>query len=426
MNHRDAIDDAATGAADAAAAAGATPAAAHQASAAAETHRRRDAWRVAVLFAVVLVACVGAYLAVTLPGAWFPGASPAAWGAKELVLARGTGRVQGGELIVSAPDASGVTLITVTSTLRASDYHGVAWVVAGLREDAEVRLLWRTDVQPGKLNLLPVRVESGRTLLIVITPKDQGWIGHVTGLALAIQGPLPQPVTVRGVIAKPMGAWETLADRFREWFAFEAWNGASINTVVGGAENQDVPMPAALAAVVAICVGIILLLRRWRPRAFVAAVPTIAVALFIAAWLLLDVRWTWNLARQERATALQYAGKTPHEKLLASSDAPLVAFLDKARAVLPSTPVRVLVAANADYFRERAAYHLYPHSVYARPRSNELPDPATLRAGDWVLVYQRLGIQFDRQHGKLRWDGHAPRDAELKLVEPGAALFVIR
>ena len=185
-------------------------------------------------------------------------------------------------------------------------------------------------------------------------------------------------------------------------------------------------MPAALAAVVAICVGIILLLQRWRPRAFVAAVPTIAVALFIAAWLLLDVRWTWNLARQERATALQYAGKTPHEKLLASSDAPLVAFLDKARAVLPSTPVRVLVAANADYFRERAAYHLYPHSAYASVRSNELPDPALLHAGDWVLVYQRPGVQFDRERGKLRWDGHAPLDAKLELAEPGAALFLIR
>jgi len=329
-------------------------------------------------------------------------------------------------LIVSAPDASGVTLITVTTNLRAAEYHGVAWVAAGLREDAEVRLLWRSDVQPGKLNMLPVRVESGKTLLTVITPREQGWIGRVTGLALAIQGPLPQPVTIRGVIAKPMGAWETLGDRLREWFAFEAWNGASINTVVGGADHQDVPMPATLAAVVAIGVGIVLFLRRRRPRAFTASGPAIVAALFIAAWLLLDVRWTWNLMRQERATAVQYAGKTPHEKLLASSDAQLVAFLDKARAVLPPTPVRVLVAANADYFRERAAYHLYPHSVYAQPRSNELPDPASLRAGDWVLVYQRPGVQFDQQHGKLRWDGHAPRDAELKLVEPGAALFVIR
>jgi hypothetical protein len=424
MDRKESIDLPAS--ADAAGSQAAMPAPANEPSKTRVGAVRRDVWRIAALFVGVLLASVLGYLAVALPGAWFASASPAAFGVRDLVLARGTGRVQGDELIVSAPDASGVTLITVTTNLRASDYHGVAWVAAGLREDAEVRLLWRSDVQPGKLNLLPVRVESGQTLLTTITPKDLGWIGHVTGLALAIQGPLPQPVTIRGVIAKPMGAWETLGDRFHEWFAFEAWNGTSINTVVGGADHQDVPLPATLAAVVAICVGVVLLLRRWRPRAFGAAVPAIVAALFISAWLALDVRWTWNLARQERATASQYAGKTPHEKLLASSDAPLVAFLDKVRAVLPATPVRVLIAANADYFRERAAYHLYPHSVYARPRSNELPDPTSLRAGDWVLVYQRPGVQFDQQHGKLRWDGHAPRDAELKLVEPGAALFVIR
>jgi hypothetical protein len=41
------------------------------------------------------------------------------------------------------------------------------------------------------------------------------------------------------------------------------------------------------------------------------------------------------------------------------------------------------------------------------------------------MVYQRRGIQFDRTLGKLRWDGQA-LNAEPRLVEPGAALFIIR
>ena len=394
-------------------------------SPAAPASLRRDLLRAAAVFASVLVACVIAYLVVALPGAWFPQATPKAFGAKDVTLTRGAGRTVGDEWIVTAPDADGVALLTVTTNLRSVDYPGIAWIVAGLREDSDVRLVWRSDVQPTKLNMVPVRVESGLTLPAVMT-TNQAWIGHITGLALAIQGPFPQPLRIRGVIAKPMGAVETLRDRLGEWLAFEPWNGASINTVVGGADHQDVPLPELLALVAALSCGVVVLIRRWRPGAIRAATPAIVAGLFIAAWLISDTRWTWNLLRQERATAAQYAGKNAHEKLLASDDAPLVAFLDKARAVLPAAPTRVIVAADADYFRGRAAYHLYPHSAYSSPRSNDLPDPATLHAGDWLLVYHRLGIQFDREHGKIRWDGHPPIDAELKLVEPGAALFVIR
>jgi hypothetical protein len=40
-------------------------------------------------------------------------------------------------------------------------------------------------------------------------------------------------------------------------------------------------------------------------------------------------------------------------------------------------------------------------------------------------VFRRHAIQFDRAQGKLRWDGNQTVNAELKLLEPGAALFVI-
>ena len=47
-----------------------------------------------------------------------------------------------------------------------------------------------------------------------------------------------------------MGAIELLRDRVGEWLAFERWNGASINTITGGADVQDLPLPALLATVV--------------------------------------------------------------------------------------------------------------------------------------------------------------------------------
>ena len=86
----------------------------------------------------------------------------------------------------------------------------------------------------------------------------------------------------------------------------------------------------------------------------------------------------------------------------------------------------IFVAADAHYFRGRAAYHLYPHSVFFDPRSNELQWADQLRPGDWLLVYQQRGIQYDASRQMLRWETGRTTSAEVKLIEPGAALFRIR
>ena len=96
------------------------------------------------------------------------------------------------------------------------------------------------------------------------------------------------------------------------------------------------------------------------------------------------------------------------------------------RAKLPAPPARVFMAAEAHYFRGRGAYHLYPYNVYFDPWTNTLPRSSQLRSGDYLVVYQRRGIQFDAAQGLLRWDGNPAIAAEPLVVEPGAALFRIR
>ena len=67
------------------------------------------------------------------------------------------------------------------------------------------------------------------------------------------------------------------------------------------------------------------------------------------------------------------------------------------------------------------------YNVYFDPWTNTIPSPATMRSGDYVVVYQRRGIQFDATKGMLRWEGGgAPIAAESLVVAPGAALFRIR
>jgi hypothetical protein len=371
------------------------------------------------------LALLAVYLAISVPDDWFPAAAPKAYAANGLVLARGTGQLVEEELQVTAADATGVTLISLVSDLRASDYPTIAWIAADMPERAKVRLLWRNDGAPQKVNAIDVPVEAGRTLPVIVA-NNPAWIGRITGLALAVQGPLLQPIRIRGVIAKPMGALEILGDRAGEWFAFEGWVGTSINTITGGADFQDLPLPVLIALTVALAGTAVVLVERRRPGTFVASTPMVLGALFLIAWLILDARWTANLVRQERYTAEQYAGKSTRDKYLANADAQLFAFVERALQVLPSQPVRIFVAADAHYFRGRAAYHLYPHSVFFDPRSNELQWADQLRPGDWLLIYQQRGIQYDASRQMLRWETGRTTSAELKLIEPGAALFRIR
>ena len=148
--------------------------------------------------------------------------------------------------------------------------------------------------------------------------------------------------------------------------------------------------------------------------------------IFVAAWLLCDLRWEWNLARQAMATRDQYGGKDWRGKHLAAEDGPLFAFIENVRAKLPVAPVRIFVVAEANYFRDRGAFHLYPHNVYFDPYRDTVPASAAMRPGDYLVVYQRRGIQYDAAAQRLRFPDGTTVAAELVLLEPRAALFLIR
>lgn len=388
-----------------------------------ESAATRPGWlELALAFAIGLVACGLVYLSFTVPDNWFAIAQPRAWAARDLQVSRGVGRVDGDELYVMPSDPSGIVVVSVRTTFPSADIATVAWIATDVPDDVETSLLWRTDDKPEMLNTQPLAASSGR-LRPAIVLGNPAWSGNIEGLGIAFRGRIGEPIRIRGVTVRPDDAREIVRERFRQWFAFEGWSGASINTVTGGAEQQDLPLPLLLAAAVAIATLLVAGIRRLRPGAFPLGIAgSLAVFVFLA-WLLLDLRWTWSLARQVEVTAANFAFKPPDDKRLAADDGPLYAFVMKVREVLPREPARVFVVADSHYFRGRAAYHLSPHRVFFDPRANTIPAPQAMRPGDWLLVYQRKGIQYDPAQRRLRWDNLPPVAAELKLAGRGAALF---
>ncbi len=171
----------------------------------------------AATVAVVLLA----YLALSVPASWFPSSSVKQWAARDLTLPRGIGSAVNNELVVTGTDTAGQVHIAVVTDLRARDYATVAWNARDMPLDADVHFLWRTDYAPKKIFSVPVAVEAGRLLPIVLA-NDAGWLGRVTGIGLAMRGTIPQPFAISGVAAKPSGALGILQDRAREWLRLRA------------------------------------------------------------------------------------------------------------------------------------------------------------------------------------------------------------
>lgn len=387
----------------------------------------RGVWLAALLFGGSLLACLLAYLVLALPGRWFPSATPVTWGPADLRMARGLGVVQGNELLVTGVDPAGMAVVSLNADLRAVDFPAIAWNASNVPEDVTVHMIWSTDVQPRKINSAPVNVVAGQLAPVILNESD-GWIGRARGLGLVFRGNLAKPVKILSVTAKPMGAIETLRDRGGEWLAFEPWVGASINTVVGGGDVQNLPLPPLMATAFGIAVLLLLLLWRFRPGVIgsAASLAGIGLAIFSFGWLVLDARWMWNLARQEQTTLQDYGGKTLDEKHLAAEDGALYAFVQKARAAMPQTPARVFIVSDEAYFRSRAAYHLFPHNSYVNRVTGEIPNANSMRPGDWIFAYMGRGIQYNPTTNTLRWGGGQTVTADVKLVSQGGALFQVR
>ena len=383
--------------------------------------------RIAVItvFGASAAVCLLGYLAFAAPGRWLDAPPSLQWRARELAVARGSGQLAAEGLVISAPDATRTVVISLNTSFRARDYPVIEWDAAGVPDNVEATMLWYSDIDASRVFRHSLIVEGGRLAPVTLV-QDRGWIGRIGGLALVLQGGFAEPIVVPGAAAKPMSATQVLGDRVREWLAFEPWNGASINGLIGGADVQDLPLPALLGAVAGIAALAYAGLARWKPLVFGPVLGAGVAAMFVIAWIAVDARWQWNLLRQASVTHAQYAGKSWQERHLAAEDGPLFAFIEKVRAKLPDPPARVFMVAAAQSLRNRGAYHLYPYNVYFDPWSDTVPPPSAVRTGDFIVVYQRKGIQFDAAQRRLRWDDQAPIGVELLLVDAGAALFRVR
>jgi hypothetical protein len=140
-------------------------------------------------------------------------------------------------------------------------------------------------------------------------------------------------------------------------------------------------------------------------------------------WFILDIRWQANLFQQLDLTHQQFAGKTWEDKHLADEDAALFNFMRKVKSTLPPANGRILYFSDDAYSRGKGAYHLYPQNVLAR---NDLPSASKIKTGDYIALFAKKGVQYDRPHQLLIWGDGQSLKVDLLFLAEGNALFKVR
>lgn len=372
-------------------------------------------WAAILLLAISFLLLFFASLQYCWPGQWWGSASTLTWQGEALTLAKGQGHNVQGELRIVGLAEPGVALATLTPpAFRAEHYPAMHWSVSSARPDTKMEFLWRTAEHPERIFARELEW-IGNSTAILSMAEDANWHGQIIEFMLVAHAPLHAPLSIHAVKFEP-----PLAIVWREWFGAEPWLGTSIH-FMGGYESRLwlAPLPfAAATLVLALFVYAVLV---WRK--ILASDFRIIWALVFIAWFALDMRWQVDLWHKLGLTQQRYAGKSWEAKHLAAEDGPLFGLMQKIKALLPPTEPRVLVFADAEYIRGRAAYHLYPFNVL---NGADLLPAGQFKSGDFIVILGKDEVEFDPAQHLLKWGAGQQLSADLLLLAENNVLLKVR
>jgi hypothetical protein len=335
---------------------------------------------------------------------------------------KGRARVEGSTIVLNALDADGVGLIVApVDAFDADEYSRVTWHVASAAaRGTDLLMVWRTREQPARTHT--ASIDWSRGPASVDLSRDTNWSGRVQGVALAVRGQLPVPLAIAGFSARS-NAWDaTAADIVAQWLEWPRMAGRMTISQMSDEARHVAPILAVVAGGVAL--GVAFLIFRARRRSEPVAMWAIA-ALFLAGWLLVDLRWQTILWRQHAATIAQFAGKSLDEQHMADADAPIFDVARKIRDAKRARGGRILVLSDNAHLGTRVGWFLYPENVFYGPRRRDpAPAPDQLRPGDQVVLLLFRGIQWDATRGMLVWADGRTRAAR-EILADGADFAMV-
>jgi hypothetical protein len=378
------------------------------------------ATRVLLVWALILALLIAAIAAYYGLRATLNERTPFAFEARELRVVRGNAVAVSGGVAVRGTRSAPLTVLQLpAAAFNASSYERIRIVADPLSDDVELALLWATQREPGRVYEHRLLAASDGTIRDQFLDQDPNWRGDITSVAIGIKSTSDQPWRIARVTVDEADTIAVARGMRFDWTDFGKWNGKSINVEFGGRESQRIYLPLVLFVAAALCA----LYFAWRSKTRKIATPVAGLVLpFVAAWVVLDLRWQAELMVKANETLVTFAGIPLEERHLRMEDGELYRTLRLATPKLAEGPQRIFVGSDVEYFVMRAAYHLYPHNVAVFGWY----DGSSMRPGDYVFLYRKNGVRFDATHGTLLWQNGKQTAADGLYVTPGAGLFRVR
>jgi hypothetical protein len=358
------------------------------------------------------------YLLANLPGDWFGGGTLRAFPGSAMVMAAGQAQLQGEKLVVVRADSKNTAIVALgTPRISTIDYGRVSFDVDGMPDDAEVTMFWRNDLAPNRMFTRTMTVAGGRVQDATVA-GDSNWLGRINTVGLIIHSALPNPVTINRVALSPATASTLLRERWDDWTEREAWTGVSLSRVIGGRPGMNLPLTLLAAAACVLGCLLYLGLRRWKRWEFSALTLAAIVA---TGWVVVDLRWQWNLLANAAQSVTKFAGADLSTKRLASVDSDLEKLAIELRPLIPAGS-RVFVVAADPVTAGRFAYLLLPARVHYDIAANALPVPERLKTGDLLLIHRKPGIRYSPEKKEFLWEDRYRVNVDIVLLRPGTVL----
>ena len=364
----------------------------------------------------LLLASLGGMLVLWLGVWWYQHSGPGRV-ASSLELTSDRFKLVSGEAEMTAdgllfqrlPSGKARLVLMGLTKLEAETYVRLSWDINGLMAQQELAVIWVSSADPQKPHTRVVTSEERARGFLMLT-EDTAWRDSILKFGVTLRGELTAPVlfkqmTFQRAAPTPLNVLRSLAG---DWTHREPWTNRSINFNVGAPSTGLLPTPTTLVALwIGLSSVLFVLFSRCSPSHHM--VWGLAI-LFLSGWLLLDLRWEWQLATRLGETYARYGHLTPEQRPRAMTDARIGMAVAQLHEILPHQPGRIFILSKdpSGYAALRVRYHLLPYRVYT---ADWLPKQEQVQEGGHILLLAN--------QNEIRYDA-----TRKQLISPNASLSV--
>jgi hypothetical protein len=292
--------------------------------------------------------------------------APLSFPLSEFRFVLGSGGLEEGRLVVDEFENGYALLTSGPVGFSAESYHVLGHDWEQSYNERIPRFFWRTSSKPDQLREHDLWKQGVQLLDLA---DDPDWQGEIIEFGFLFPDDSAKAFELGPVMLQSDSLAVRLRNTWQGWTEFEYWTMRSVNFLWGGEAQQKLPLPVVL--IIWLLLSLLLLwisnfmFREERSLRLL----TVGTALFIAAWLLLDLRWLVNHFNQVRATLDLRSMHWSDEALIGGWDLELYRAMERLKhEVLGDEPSRVLIVGNENRIEfialAKAKYYLAPHSTH--------------------------------------------------------------